>query len=143
MIPINKEKNVIYSFKGKWLEPILNGDVRVFFRKRFPKEKPDRVYLYVGSPTSAIIGWAEVHSLSRVEAGVAINMSKYGAIDRSELSKYLDGSEFVGVFEIGEINIFRKKLSVSDVRHVFNFHPPQNFVQIDECDAVKLDGLGK
>lgn len=143
MIASNKEKNVIYSFKGKWLEPILNGDVRAFFRKRFPKEKPDRVYLYVGSPTSALIGWAEVCSLNRAETSAALSMSDDGAIDRSELSEYLDGSKYVGVFKLGKISLFENYLSVSDARQVFNFHPPQNFVQIDECDAAKLDELGK
>lgn len=143
MIAINKEKNVIYSFKGKWLEPILNGHVGTFFRKRFPKEKPDRVYLYIGSPTSAIIGWAEVISLNRAETSIAISMSEDGAIDRSELSEYLNGATSVGVFKLGKINLFDNYLSVSDVRRVFNFHPPQNFVQIDECDASKLDELGK
>lgn len=143
MTVINKEKNVIYSFKGKWLEAILNGDVRAFFRKRFPKEKPKRVYLYIGSPISAIIGWSEVYSLDRVETSIALNMSEDGAIHRSELSEYLDGSTSVGVFKIGEINHFENYLSVSDVCRVFNFHPPQNFMQIQQSDAAKLDELGK
>lgn len=139
----NQGNSVIYSFKGKWLEPILEGRVKAFFRKRFPREKPGRVYFYVGAPTSAIVGWAEVSDLQRVETKTALEMTKEGAIDRSELVKYLEGTEFVGVFKLGLPIIFSSPLSVSHVRRIFNFYPPQNFVQIDEEDASKLDELAK
>ncbi|ABN76951.1 hypothetical protein [Cereibacter sphaeroides] len=142
MTAINKE-NVIYSFKGKWLQPILDGKVKAFFRKRFPRDKPSRVYFYVGAPTSAIIGWAEVCDLERIEARAALGMTAEGAIDRIELAEYLEGAETVGVFKLSPPRIFSSPLSVSDVRRTFNFHPPQNFVQIDEEDASKLDGLAK
>lgn len=139
----NQENCVIYSFKGKWLEPIVEGRVEAFFRKRFPRKKPSRVYFYVGAPTSAIVGWAKVYGLERVEAKTALEMTKEGAIDRSELAKYLEGIEFVGVFKLGLPTVFSSPLWVSDVRRIFNFHPPQNFVQIYEEDASKLDGLAK
>ncbi|WP_199258251.1 hypothetical protein [Paracoccus binzhouensis] len=143
MSTTNQNHSVIYSFKGKWLEPIVEGRVKAFFRKRFPREKPSRVYFYVGAPTSSIIGWAEVSSLERVETNTALGMTKEGAIDRRDLAEYLAGAESVGVFKLGQPNLFALPLTVSDVRRIFNFHPPQNFVQIDEDDASKLDELGK
>lgn len=139
----NQENSVIYSFKGKWLEPIFEGRVKAFFRKRFPREKPSRVYFYVGAPTSAIVGWAEVSDLQRIETKTALEMTEEGAIDKGELTKYLEGIESVGVLKLGPPNIFPSPLSISEVRRIFNFHPPQNFVQIDEEDASKLDGLAK
>lgn len=143
MTTINQEKNVIYSFKGKWLDPISKGDVKAFFRKRFPREKPGRVYFYVGAPTSSIIGWAEVSSLERVETKIALGMTTEGAIDRGELSEYLIGNNSVGVFRLGKIKLFKSPLSVSDVQRIFNFHPPQNFVQINDVDTARLDELGQ
>lgn len=143
MTTINQEKNVIYSFKGKWLDPISKGDVKAFFRKRFPREKPGRVYFYVGAPTSCIIGWAEVSSLERVETKIALGMTTEGAIDRGELSEYLIDANSVGVFKLGQIKLFKSSLSVSDVRQIFNFHPPQNFVQINDVDTARLDELGQ
>lgn len=143
MTAIKQGNSVIYSFKGKWLKPIMGGEVRAFFRKRFPKDKPRRVYFYVGVPTSAVIGWAEVSGLERVETKVALGMATQGAIDRSELETYLEGAESVGVFKLGPPCIFSSPLSVPDVRRIFNFYPPQNFVQIDEEDASKLDEIVK
>lgn len=143
MSATSQENSVIYSFKGKWLELIVEGRVKVFFRKRFPRERPSRIYFYVGAPTSAIIGWAEVSGLERVETKTALGMAKEGAIDRGELAEYLEGAESVGVFKLGSPHLFPTPLSVSDVRRIFNFHPPQNFVQIDEEDASKLNELAK
>lgn len=135
--------SAIYSFRGKWLRPIIEGRIKVFFRRRFPREAPDRIYFYVGAPTSAIIGWAQVTSLQRVEATVALSMATDGAIEKRELAEYLEGAQSVGVFELGAPNMFRNPLSVSDVRKIFNFHPPQNFVQIHKEDASALDELAK
>ena len=143
MTGINKRQNqsAVYSFKSKWLEPLKNGKVRVFFRKRVPRETPKRVYFYVGAPISKVIGWADVLGLQRVASHDALGMINDGAIDRSELSFYLEGSQTVGVFRLGTPQLFARPLSVSDVRHIFNFHSPQNFVQISEDVALKMDEL--
>lgn len=143
MSTINQKNSVIYSFKGKWLDPIVNGKVKVFFRKTVPREKPGRVYFYIGVPTSAIIGWAEVSGVERVGTKAALRMAKEGAIDRNELAEYLEGRETVGVFKLGQPNLFPSPISVSDAQRIFNFHPPQNFIRISEENASQLDGFAK
>jgi len=132
---------VIYSFKHRWLEPLKNGKVKLFFRKRVPSIKPKRIYLYVGTPVSSIIGWANVLELQRVSSEVAFNMAPEGAIDSEDLEGYLNGSQSVGVIHLGKPHFFSKPLNVSAVRRIFNFHPPQNFVQISGENASKLDNL--
>lgn len=138
-----QEGSVIFSFKEKWLEPLKNGQVKVFFRKRTPRAKPRRVYFYVGSPISAIIGWAEVLELQRLVVQDALDMTSDGAIARDELERYLNGSPSVGVLRLGVPVLFSEPLTVSAVRRLFNFHPPQNFFQISGDEAYKMDELAK
>jgi len=138
-----QEGSVVYSFKGKWLEPITSGRVKVFFRKRVPLSRPRRVYLYVCAPTSAIVGWAEVVDLKRISSTDALNMASDGAIDIHELKKYLENTDSVGVIRIGFPNLFSSAITAAEVCSIFNFHPPQNFFQISSDDASKLDELRK
>jgi|GEM_PF-2291905 len=138
-----QESSVIYSFKGKWLEPLRNGKVRIFFRKRFPRVTPQRVYFYVGSPTSAVIGWATVSDMKRIASNAALSMTADGAINAKELEEYLLNTDSVGVFMLSQQHLFKNPLTISDLRSVFNFHPPQNFVQISGDSASKLDEMAQ
>ena len=52
--------SVIYSFKSRWLEDIQSGRIGVFFRKRGPARKPQKVFIYAGSPISSIVAVADV-----------------------------------------------------------------------------------
>lgn len=140
---IEQESSVIYSFKGKWLDRLKAGQVQVFFRKRMPREKPCRVYLYVGSPVSAIIGWADAIELFKADPNHAMQLTSEGAIDPDELGDYLKDAQSVGVIRLGRPHLFQRPLEISRVRRVFNFHPPQNFVQISGNDARKLDELAQ
>lgn len=134
---------VIYSFKYKWAKPLADGDVEVFFRKRAPSRTPQRILLYVGSPISSIIGYANVNSMQKVTTKEALELSEKGSIDKSELKKYLEGSADVTAIWISPPVIYARPLSIQDVREVVNFHPPQNFMQIDPEFALQLDEISK
>ena len=138
---MNQEKStaVIYSFKEKWKDILESGEVSVFFRKRPPKGKCDRVYLYVGSPTSSIIGWASVKEIRTSSPENALEFAKQGRIELHELKEYLKGAKEVGLIFIGRPFLFQKPIRASEIRKVFNFYPPQNFVRVPQeaCDIME------
>jgi len=138
-----EKKSVIYPFKGKWLDALSNGSVRVFFRKRYPRLLPSRVYLYIGAPTSAIIGWSPIIEIEKMSTQNAMKLAEAGAIEESELSEYLNTSSSVGVLSISTPHLYARPLTVPEIRTVFNFYPPQNFIQITPEISDKLDFLGK
>lgn len=134
---------VIYSFKSKWVQPLKDGNVELFFRKRAPSRTPTRILLYVGSPISSIIGYAEVTSMEKLSPNAALKLAEKGAIDKSELSNYLNDATSVTGIWIARPSIYMRPLSIQDIREVINFHPPQNFMQINAEDALQLDSIAK
>jgi predicted transcriptional regulator len=138
---MNQEKStaVIYSFKEKWRQPLEKGEVSVFFRKRPPKAKCDRVYLYIGSPASSIIGWAPVSEIRISSPASALEFVQQGKIELQELKEYLKGSKEVGLIFIGKPFLFEKPIGVSEIRKIFNFYPPQNFVRVPQeaCEMLE------
>lgn len=123
----NDNPPVIYSFDGRWEEPLRRGDVRVFFRKRRPVRMPSRVFIYLGVPVKAIIGSAKVESISAVTLDEAIAIRRDGAITENELIKYIGDKGSVHAIRIDEIKIFTKAFSLDELNRDFNFNPPQSF----------------
>lgn len=138
---MNQEKStaVIYSFKEKWKELLEKGEISVFFRKRPPKRKCERVYIYVGSPTSSIVGWAVVNEIRISNPASALEFAQQGKIEIQELKEYLEGAKEVGLIFIGKPVLFDKPVRVSEIRKIFNFYPPQNFVRVPQqaCEMME------
>lgn len=131
------QTSIIYSFKDKWRRPLEDGEISVFFRKRPPRVTCKRVYFYVGNPTSSIIGWAPIERIEVLNTEIALDLCHQGGIDRDELRKYLNNSSEVGAIFISNPHIYKAPLSTAELRRIFNFHPPQNFVKIP-LNACKM-----
>lgn len=145
MTGLSKKKNlsVVYSFEGRWEEALRKGEVRVFFRKRSPTKLPSRVFLYVGVPVKAIVGFAEVESISSTSLSEAVAIRKAGAITENELIRYIGQSGQVSAIRISAPTLFRKPLSLSDLKERFSFNPPQSFSIVDDDFEAALMGEAK
>lgn len=63
----DKSDSVVFSFQKKWLEPLSQDAVCVFFRRKIPtKVISTSVYIYVGAPISSMLGHAAVKSIMQV-----------------------------------------------------------------------------
>lgn len=127
----NKEtsdrRSVVYSFEGRWREPLERGDVEVFFRKRRPVHTPENAYFYVGVPVKQIIGGAPVKAIEPVNLRDALSMTEAGAITREELEKYIGEGGSVHAIWIGEPTIFQQPLDLDLLNERVGFNPPQSF----------------
>lgn len=119
--------SVVYSFEGRWEEPLRQGEVRVFFRKRRPTKLPKRVFLYVGVPVKAIIGFAEVEGIVSTSLSDAVAIRSQGAITENELIRYIGQAGQVHAIKIGLPTLFSKAITLSDLKENFRFNPPQSF----------------
>lgn len=124
--------SVVYSFSGRWEEPLRLGNVKVFFRKRRPVIYPDRVFLYVGVPAKRIIGYAGVQRILQVGLTEAIEMRSLGAITENELVKYIGVQGSVHAIHIEKPILFEKPFSLEELDRDFGFSPPQSFSKIDD-----------
>jgi predicted transcriptional regulator len=126
--PNAKTKNsVVYSFEGRWEVPLRSGDVRVFFRKRRPIQAPRLVFLYVGVPVKAIIGFAQLVSISEVTLDDACEIRNEGSIAVSELSKYIGAMGKVHALRIDRPVLFRSPFGLDRLSAKYGFNPPQSF----------------
>lgn len=119
--------SVIYSFDGRWEEPLRRGEVCVFFRKRRPVRIPSRVFIYLGVPVKAIIGYAKVKSINAVTLKEAIAERSDGSITESELINYIGDRETVHAIRIDHFKIFTRSFRLDELTRDFNFNPPQSF----------------
>ena len=135
--------SVVYSFEGRWEEALRTGQVRVFFRKRRPTKLPKRVFLYVGVPVKAIIGFADVESISSTSLNEAITIRSLGAITENELIRYIGQDGQVSAIRVSPPTLFVKPLELFELKEQFSFNPPQSFSIVDEAFEAALIGKVK
>lgn len=135
--------SVIYSFKSRWLEDIQSGRIGVFFRKRGPARKPKKVFIYAGSPISSIVAVADVERMEDVNLDRSLELADLGKISDEELKSYVGPDGCVKVIFLTNHRKLKKPLSISELRRIFNFHPPQNFMRIDREISEKIEECGR
>lgn len=138
-----KPRSVVYSFEGRWEEPLQQGAVRVFFRKRRPVIFPDRVYLYVGVPVKNVIGFCDVERIEPVDLRSATALRKAGAITENELIKYIGENGSVHAIHVSAPTIFREPLTLQVLEDEFGFNPPQSFSNVSGALEEFLLGRSK
>lgn len=103
---------------------------------------PDKVFLYVGSPVSSIIGYASVKKMERISKSDALAMADDGCISRDELDIYLDNKQDVTAIFIEDYRLFEKPISADEISRFMVFHPPQNFVGLTDDESILIKEMG-
>ncbi len=130
--------SVIYSFKSRWLESIQSGQIGVFFRKRGPAKRPKRIFIYAGSPISSIIAFADVAQMKDVDLDRSLELANLGKISNDELNSYVGSDGNVKAIFLTNHQMLQRSLGINELRKIFNFHPPQNFMQISSEVEKKI-----
>ena len=130
--------SVIYSFKARWLDDIEAGNIGVFFRKRGPASKPESVFIYVGSPCSSVIAIADVDRMEDVHLERSLELAKLGRITDDELTSYIGSHGKAKAIFLKNHRTLKRPLGIKELRRIFNFHPPQNFMQISQEVRKKI-----
>lgn len=139
----SKPRSVVYSFEGRWEEPLRIGSVRVFFRKRRPVVLPEMVFFYVGVPVKQIIGFSNVERIEPTNLSQAKSARKSGAITENELIKYIGDRVAVHAIYIGEPTIFPEPFELRELENNFGFSPPQSFSNVGSDFEKALIGRVK
>jgi predicted transcriptional regulator len=133
--------SVVYSFFQKWEQPIRSGKVRLFFRKRFPSQKPARVYFYIGSPIASVIGSAAVEKMERLSQKDALSLAEQGCISRDELASYIGERESVGAIYLMDFRLFKKPVALIRLQEKIGLLPPQNFQKLSEAALSVIEDM--
>ena len=129
---------VIYSFKFRWIEDIQSGRIGVFFRKKWPAVKPNKVFICAGAPASSIVSVAEVERMKDVDLDRAFELADLGRISNEELKSYIGPNRRVKDIFLYNHQLLQKPLGINELRKIFSFHPPQSFVRISREIEKKI-----
>ena len=130
--------SIIYSFKSRWMDEIHAGRIQVFFRKRGPSAQPKHVFFYVGTPVSSVVGYAEVQQIKDVNLKEALSLTHLGSITEDELISYIGINGSAKAIFLTNYTKIKRSLTTTELRRIFNFHPPQNFMQISKEVEEKI-----
>jgi len=144
--PDDSSDSVVVSFASHWESKIVAGEVSLVFRRRFPKSfQAKRMYLYVGSPRSSLVGVAAIERTEDFSLEDALAECESAAISQVELEKYFKGYEKIGGYHLSDICFFEDALSLAYVSEETGFTPPQSFVRVskDADQWLMTHGLRK
>ena len=130
--------SVIYSFQFRWLEDVQSGRIGVFFRKKWPTVKPQKVFIYAGAPASLLVSVAEVERMEDVDLDRAFELADLGRISNEELKSYIGPNRRVKAIFLHNHQLLQKPLGIKELRRIFSFHPPQSFVHISREIEKKI-----
>lgn len=134
--------SIIVSFHHNWLQPLLNNDVSVIFRKRGPRQiKPAWIYVYVGQPESSIIGRLPIKHYSQLNIAEALQLSQEGQISKHDLQDYAGTYKKLAVFRVETLQRSSPHISRKTLVEKFNFFPPQSFLILSTQGKILLDEL--
>jgi predicted transcriptional regulator len=139
-----QDSAVLLSVRPKFARLILSGAKTVELRKSpFSATKGDRIYIYVSSPQSSVVGSFEVKTITSSSPSLLWRMvrDKCG-ISRSEFNEYYDTAvQAVAIF-LCKPRSLEKPIPLKELRRrIAGFHPPQSYryLPLSLVDRLGLD----
>ena len=138
----DESEGIVISFHSKWLPLLSGGEINCVFRKRGPRRATPRwIYVYVSTPTKAIVGRLPIKKIEEKLVEDCINQSSAGAIGRDELAKYAEGYNKLFVFTVGIYQLAKTEADFDHLSTRFGFYPPQSFLFLSTKGKKQLDKL--
>ena len=127
----------ILSIKPKYANLILNGKKRYEFRKRAPKSKVEKVYLYSSSPTQKIVGYFTTEeTISGPPKNVWEKTKHAAGIEREDYFKYFKNKKIAHAIKVKK----KVRLRSMEPKEIFpNFTIPQSFIYLDITKKRKFN----
>ena len=128
-----RSRDILVSFDSKWRDLLMGHSIECIVRRRYPKSfSPRRMYFYVGSPHSELIGFADVNDLRTITFNEGLQILGKTGLTRRELDSYFSGYEGLGCYALSRTTIFKQSLSLETLRTRSGFSPPQSFVALSQ-----------
>ena len=129
--PENASNSIVVSFSSHWEEQLFSRYISLVFRRRVPISfEAKRLYVYLGSPRSHIIGVANINCVEFFSIESALRNLDYAAISREELNNYFRGYEEIGGYRLSKIDFFMSTLTFPYLNAETGFVPPQSFLRV-------------
>ncbi len=125
----DRSEDILVSFSSKWRDAIYNKEIKFVFRRRCPASfVPRRVYIYLASPHSEVVGFFTLMNLRRVSLSEAKTLEHDAHLTARELQDYFEGYDAVGCYAIKDTVLLLVPIRLTEIRQALRFYPPQSFV---------------
>ena len=118
--------DILVSFDARWRDSMSSGRIHYVLRRRYPKSfRPHRMYLYIGSPHSQLIGFTSINEVRPINFKEGLRILVASGLTRRELASYFSGYEKVGCYVISSVAVFKQPLALEILRARSGFVPPK------------------
>ena len=114
------KKGIYISIKPEFTKKIETGEKNYEFRKYYPNQKIDILYVYETTPTCTLKYIIELGEI--IKYPNLITKDGYG---NEEFNKGLKKSKYA--YEIRHVYILENQISLFELRQIYHFTPPQSF----------------
>lgn len=140
--PDDRSGDILVSFSNEWFKRIDGRDISAVFRRRTPRAfTTNRLFIYLGSPASCLVGFANVRELLEIDLNGALALAKQAGLIETDIRNYFSGRDTIGCYRIGEIFLFNKVIPLIKLRKSAGFTPPQSFLFLSKKASHWLDGM--
>ena len=131
--PSDRSGDILVSFDAKWRDLLTHQSLGCIVRRRYPKSfSPRRMYIYIGSPHSHLIGFVDVNDLCTITPKEGFQILAKTGLAKGELDAYFRGYERIGCYAVSPLALFKQPLPLDTLRARSGFSPPQSFVALSE-----------
>ena len=133
---------ILVSVHPAFVQEILEGNKRVEFRRRWPRQLSGVVLIYSTAPAKSLAALVEIVEVARQSKTQLWELAKElgGGVTRQVLFDYMDGMSEGVALKLGRRMSFDKGLPPSKVFGA-SFRPPQSFRYLKRSEIVKLSGV--
>lgn len=129
---------IVVSFDFGWLAKLKRGSFSWVLRKRIPTSiTPEYLYFHINSPLSALTARARIFEARPITRQEALAEKSKLDLKESEILDYFDKSDSMGVYLLGDIDLFSLPISVAEIANHMVYNPPQSFFILSK-DAVSI-----
>jgi predicted transcriptional regulator len=138
-------RNFVVSIHPMYASKIISGEKTVELRRRFSLgiSPGSRAYIYATNPVKAVIGWATVSGIERLNIETIKRRFKVRAcITDTDFDTYFGGLEQGFAIELKEPYALLHPVSASELKLQSGFLPPQSYRYASEGFLRLMEDAG-
>lgn len=133
---------VLVSFAANWKFEIENRCISAIIRKRIPTSMvPEWLYFHVNAPVGQICARAKITDIRKISLQEAREIQGLICLSNEIIENYFGNSEFIGCYFIDAIEIARNKCTISRLKNIMHYNPPQSFLYISKDGKKIVDDI--
>ena len=114
--------NAIFSIKPQYAHALMDGTKKYEYRKKMPKRRINKIYVYSTAPDKKVIGYFTVKKIHQADPlKIWMDTWKNGCVSFDDYELYFQNNDVAYAIEVDEY---------------FKYDTPKVYIKIDETNKV-------